>query len=59
MGRRSTTNRLTAALKLYFPQVLDWFQDKDTQIFCDFLERWPDLTAAQRAGTCQPHSDSR
>lgn len=43
------TNRLTAALKLYFPQVLDWFQDKDTLIFCRFLERWPDLPAAQRA----------
>jgi transposase len=43
------TNRLTAALKLYFPQVLDWFKDKDTLIFCHFLQRWPDLPAAQRA----------
>lgn len=45
------TNRLTAALKLYFPQVLDWFKDKDTLIFCRFLERWPDLPSAQRART--------
>ena len=43
------TNRLTAALKLYFPQVLDWFQDKDTLIFCTFVERWPTLETAQRA----------
>jgi transposase len=31
------TNRLTSALKNYFPHVLRWFQDKDTAIFCDFL----------------------
>src|SRR5262249_57333915 len=27
------TNRLTSALKNYFPQVLHWFQEKDTRIF--------------------------
>jgi len=27
------TNRITAALKGYYPQVLEWFADKDTQIF--------------------------
>src|SRR6266571_542245 len=43
------TNRLTSALKNYFPQVLQWFQDKDTCIFCDFLSRWPTLKAAQLA----------
>jgi transposase len=43
------TNRLTNALKQYFPQVLDWFKDKDTQLFCDFLTRWPTLKHAQRA----------
>jgi Transposase IS116/IS110/IS902 family len=43
------TNRLTSALKNYFPHVLQWFQDKDTAIFCDFLSRWPTLTAAQLA----------
>src|SRR5499425_208510 len=41
------TNRLTSTLKNYFPQVLQWFQDKDTPIFCDFLSRWPTLKAAQ------------
>jgi transposase len=43
------TNRLTSALKNYFPHVLHWFQDKDTHIFCDFLGRWPTLKAAQLA----------
>jgi transposase len=43
------TNRLTSTLKNYFPHVLQWFQDKDTTIFCDFLAHWPTLKAAQRA----------
>jgi transposase len=43
------TNRLTSALKNYFPHVLQWVQDKDTAIFCDFLSRWPPLKAAQLA----------
>jgi transposase len=43
------TNRMTHALKAYFPQVLTWFRDKDAAIFADFLERWPTLEAAQRA----------
>src|SRR5215467_7424584 len=43
------TNRLTSALKNYFPQVLQWFSEKDTAIFCDFLSRWPTLKAAQLA----------
>jgi len=47
--RTRLTNRITAALKAYFPQVLEWFRDKDAIIFADFLERWPTLQAAQRA----------
>ena len=43
------TNRLTSALKNYFPHVLQWFPDKDTVLFCDFLSRWPTLKAAQLA----------
>jgi transposase len=43
------TNRLTSTLKNYFPHVLQWFQEKDTAIFCDFLRRWPTLKAAQLA----------
>ena len=43
------TNRMTAALKAYFPQVLDWFRDKEAAVFADFIERWPTLELAQRA----------
>ena len=35
------TNRLTDALKQYFPQPLQWFENKHTRLFCDFLCRWP------------------
>lgn len=31
------------------PHVLQWFRDKSTVLFCDFLERWPSLEAAQAA----------
>jgi transposase len=43
------TNRITAALKSYFPQVIDWFRDKEAAVFADFVERWPTLELAQRA----------
>jgi hypothetical protein len=43
------TNRLTSTLKNSFPQVLHWFQDKDTPLCCDLLSRWPTLKAAQLA----------
>jgi transposase len=46
---RRVTNRMSAALKDYFPQVLEWFKDKDTLVFCDFVSRWPTLKQAQRA----------
>jgi transposase len=47
--RTRITNRITSALKAYFPQVLGWFRDKEAPIFADFLERWSTLEAAQRA----------
>jgi transposase len=43
------SNRLTDALKQYFPDVLEWFQDKDTPLFCDFLTRWPTLKQVKHA----------
>ncbi|HEX2879539.1 MAG TPA: IS110 family transposase [Polyangiaceae bacterium] len=43
------TNRIVAALKEYFPQVLDWFEDRGTVTFCDFVERWPSAEQAKRA----------
>lgn len=47
----STTNRMTSTLKQYYPQVLDWFEDRNTLIFCDFLSRWPTLKQVKRART--------
>lgn len=43
------TNRLTSGLKNYFPQVLEWSAKKDTQLFCDFLRRWPTPQQARNA----------
>jgi transposase len=43
------SSRLIDALKQYFPDVLGWFQDRDTLLFCDFLTRWPTLKQLQRA----------
>lgn len=43
------SNRLTAHLKMYFPQVLDWFDDLGCSIAADFLLRWPTLEVLQRA----------
>jgi transposase len=43
------TNRLTNTLKQYYPQALDWFEQRDTVLFCDFLTRWPTLLQVKRA----------
>ncbi len=39
---------MTALLKLYFPQILEWFQDIRTEIVCDFLLQWPTLEEVKR-----------
>lgn len=43
------TNRLTASLKCYYPQVLEWFDDKNTLVFIEFIARWPSLDAVKKA----------
>ncbi len=43
------SNRLTAQLKLYFPQVLDWFDKIDSPLVADLLKRWPTLEVLQKA----------
>jgi hypothetical protein len=43
------TNRITASLKTYFPQVLDWFEDKDTLVFCSCLQQFSSVMDAQAA----------
>jgi len=47
--RVDLSNRMTATLKNYYPQVLDWFKEKDTVIFCDFVSRWPSLPLIKSA----------
>ncbi len=42
-------NRLTAELKLYFPQMLQWFGDVTTALVGDLLQRWGSLEELQRA----------
>jgi transposase len=42
------TNRLTSHLKIYFPQILNWFEHLDTELVCALLERWPTLEQLQK-----------
>jgi transposase len=46
--RVDLSNTITATMKNYYPQVLDWFKEKDTIIFCDFVTRWPSLPEIQK-----------
>jgi len=46
--RTRLSNRMTALLKAYFPQVLQWFDDIRTTLVCDVLLRWPTLEALQK-----------
>jgi hypothetical protein len=45
--KTALSNGLTAWLKSYFPQALDWFDDIDSPLALDFLERWPALEQLQ------------
>jgi transposase len=47
--RTRHSNRLTAGLKLYYPQPLDWIDDIDSPLGCALLQRWPTLAEAQNA----------
>jgi transposase len=47
--RTALTNQLTSALKIYFPQALDWFGDLHTARACAFLQRWPTLQQLKQA----------
>jgi transposase len=42
-------NRLTACMKVYFPQLLRWFDDIDTPLVGDLVQRWPTLPELQRS----------
>jgi transposase len=47
--RTALTNQLTAVLKMYFPQALDWFGELHTERACAFLQRWPSLQQLKQA----------
>lgn len=47
--RTRLTNRLTANLKNYFPQALQWAGPVKSSRACDFLDRWPSLQQLQRS----------
>ena len=42
-------NRLTSHLKVYFPQMVEWFGRLDTEVACALLQRWPALEELQKA----------
>jgi len=41
-------NRLTAQLKMFFPQLLDWFDHMDSLVVGQLLRKWPTLEHLQR-----------
>lgn len=51
--RTRLTNRLTALLKTYFPQALEWAGDLRTPAACQFLCAWPTLEGLQGASRSQ------
>lgn len=42
-------NRLTDCLKIYFPQLLRWFDDVTSPVVGALLQRWPTLQDLQRS----------
>lgn len=60
--RTAQSNRLTSYLKIYFPQMVEWFEKLDMPLVCDLLERWPTLEELQKVSPeelrtffCQHH----
>lgn len=46
--KTAQSNRLTGCLKLYFPQILQWFGDVASPLVGALLERWPSLQDLRR-----------
>jgi hypothetical protein len=46
-------NRLSGYLKVYFPQMLEWFAKLDTKLACEFLEHWPSLEELQSSSPAE------
>lgn len=47
--RTSTTQALTATLKQYYPQLLEWFGDPASRLARAFLSQWPTVQSARSA----------
>ena len=47
--RTDQSNRLTSALKQYYPQILDWFDDPAAPLVAAFLSRWSTVEILQKA----------
>src|SRR5690242_3922488 len=47
--KTALSNRLTARLKMFFPQMVRWFPDIDAALVCALLQRWPTLKDLQAA----------
>lgn len=41
-------NQLTGQLKMFYPQVLTWFDKVDSPLVCDWLSEWPTLEQVQK-----------
>lgn len=54
--KTAIVNTLTARLKLYFPQILEWLDRLDTSLACDWLERWPTLEKLQKVSPARLRS---
>jgi len=47
--RTAVSNRLTDSLKMYFPQILGWFEEVSSALVGDLLLHWPTLEDLQKA----------
>ena len=47
--RTAQSNRLKSALKQYYPQILDWFDDPAAPLVAALLSRWPTVEMLQKA----------
>jgi len=47
--RTAVSNRLTSSLKMYFPQILNWFKEVSSALVGDLLLAWPTLADLQKA----------
>ena len=39
--KTAQTNRITDQMKLYYPQILHWFEGVDSPLVAAFWQRWP------------------